>query len=59
MKKKMLENQKNLRKNRNTTRIEIQTEEQKNKKINEVLEDMCIYGNIVKQEIQEEKKEKS
>ena len=52
----MLENQKNLRKNRNTTRIETQTEEQKNKKINEVLEDMCIYGNIVKQEIQEEKK---
>jgi len=32
MKKKMLENQKNLRKNRNTTRIETQTEEQKNKK---------------------------
>ena len=56
MKKKMLENQKNLRKNRNTTHIETQTEEQKNKKINEVLEDMCIYGNIVKQEIQEEKK---
>ena len=26
-----------------------------NKKINEILEDMCIYGNIMKKEIQEEK----
>jgi len=31
------------------------TEEQKNIKINEVLEDMCIYGTVTKKEIKEEK----
>ena len=30
---------------------------QKNKKINEVLEDMCIYGEITKKEIKKEKEE--
>ena len=30
----------------------------KNKEINEVLEDMCIYGNIIKKEIEEEKDNK-
>ena len=37
----MLENQKKLREKKENT--DIMTEEQKNKKINEVLEDMCIY----------------
>ena len=30
---------------------EINEEKIKNKKINETLEDMCIYGNIMKEEI--------
>ncbi len=34
---------------------EIKKEQETNNKINEVLEDMCIYGNIMKKEIQEEK----
>ena len=33
------------------------TEQQKNKKINQILEDMCIYGEITKREIKKEKKE--
>ena len=37
---------------------EEKNEEIKNKKINEVLEDMCIYGNIIKKEIEEEKDNK-
>ena len=52
MKAKMLENEKNLRKE---TYLENTTEKEKNEKINEVLEDMCIYGNITKKEIKEEK----
>jgi hypothetical protein len=53
MKKKMLENQKKLRgKKENTDEM---TEKQKNEKINEILEDMCIYGVITKKEIKEEK----
>ena len=32
------------------------TENQKNLKINEVLEDMCIYGAITKKEIKKKKK---
>ena len=35
---------------------EIKAEKETNKKINEVLEDMCKYGNIVKSEIKIEKK---
>ena len=38
-----------------TNKIEIHEEKIKNKKINETLEDMCIYGNIMKEEILEEK----
>ena len=54
MKKKILENQKKLReKNQNLYGIK---EKNKNKQINEVLEDMCIYGYITKKEIKEEKK---
>ena len=34
---------------------EINEEKIKNKKINETLEDMCIYGNIMKEEILQEK----
>ena len=52
MKKKLLEKQKKLRENEEK---EILTEEEKNEKINEVLEDMCIYGNIMKKEIKEQK----
>ena len=33
------------------------TKQQKNKKINEVLEDMCIYGAATKKEIKKEKEE--
>ena len=32
-----------------------ESEKEINQKINETLEDMCIYGNIMKKEIQEEK----
>ena len=53
MKKKMLENQKQLREKKENS--DEMTEQQKNKKINEVLEDMCIYGAITKKEIREEK----
>ena len=57
MKKKMLQNQKNLRKKEKIEQktTEIEYEKEKNQKINEVLEDMCIYGNIIKKEIREEK----
>ena len=55
MKKKMLENQKALRAAKEDS--ENITEQQKNKKINEVLEDMCIYGEITKKEIKKEKEE--
>ena len=54
MKKKLLEKQKNLRENK-VKEKEILTEEEKNEKINEVLEDMCIYGEIMKKEIKEDK----
>ena len=55
MKKKMLENQKKMREKKENS--ENMTENQKNLKINEVLEDMCIYGAITKKEIKKEKKE--
>ena len=55
MKNKILENQKKLREG-NEENKEITEEEKKDKKINVVLEDMCIYGNIAKKEIKEEKK---
>ena len=54
MKKKILENQKKLREKKNILN-EIK-EQNKNKQINAVLEDMCIYGYITKKEIKEEKK---
>ena len=49
----MIENQKRSRENNNNSGE--MTEEQKNIKINEVLEDMCIYGTVTKKEIKEEK----
>jgi len=55
MKKKMLENQKILREAKEDS--ENMTEQQKNKKINQVLEDMCIYGEITKKELKKEKEE--
>ena len=52
MKRKMIENQKKLRMKKDTNN---ETEKDINQKINETLEDMCIYGTIMKKEIQEEK----
>jgi surface protein len=54
MKLKMLDNQKKLRQQKENT--ESMTEQQVNKKVNNVLEDMCIYGEINKKEIINEKK---
>ena len=53
MKKQILENQQKLRESKQDS-DEI-SDQQKNKQINDVLEDMCIYGAITKKEIQEEK----
>ena len=53
MKKKMIENQKKSRLKKDITYNE--SEKDVNQKINETLEDMCIYGSIAKKEIQEEK----
>ena len=53
MKKKMFENQQKMREKK--TGSELMTEQQKNKQINDVLEDMCIYGEVAKKEIKEEK----
>ena len=52
MKKKMIENQNKVRMKKD---ISNESEKEVNQKINETLEDMCIYGNIMKKEIQEEK----
>ena len=52
-KKKMLENQ--LRSRKKEYNYNTMTVQQKNQQINEVLEDMCIYGEITKKEIKEEK----
>ena len=41
----------------NNNKNKIEEEKQKDKKINTVLEDMCIYGNIAEKKIKEEKKE--
>ena len=51
MKRKILENQKNLR------QLKKYSENSKNKQINDILENMCIYGYIAKKEIKKEKKE--
>ena len=51
MKKKLIENQKKMREKTDDNI----TEKQKNQQINNVLEDMCIYGEITKKEIKEEK----
>ena len=53
MKKKVLENQKKLREMQSDN--DKMTEIQKNEQINNVLEDMCIYGEVIKKEIKEEK----
>ena len=54
IKLEMLDNQKKLREQKENT--ESMTEQQVNKKVNNVLEDMCIYGEINKKEIINEKK---
>ena len=53
MKIKILENQQKLREKKEDS--ENMTEQEKNKQINDVLEDMCIYGEATKKEIKEEK----
>ena len=55
-KNKVLEKQKNLRKEKlNLENIEKITEQKTDEKINNVLEDMCIYGAATKNEIKKEK----
>ena len=55
-KNEVLEKQKNLRdKNLNLDNIENTTSQKTNEKINNVLEDMCIYGAATKNEIRKEK----
>ena len=56
IKRKLLEKQKKLRTEKICENSEKQEENIKNEKINQILEDMCIYGNITKKEIKEEKK---
>ena len=53
MKIKMLENRQKVREKKEDS--ENMTEQEKNKQINDVLEDMCIYGEATKKEIKEEK----
>ena len=53
MKRKMIENQKKLRMKKD---IKNETETDINQKINETLENMCLYGIIMKKLIQEEKR---
>ena len=55
LKKIMVEKQNKLKEKSQPIDIDMLTDEQKNEEINEVLEDMCIYGNIMKKEIKEEK----
>ena len=55
LKKKMLDNQKKLREEKESKNKNPSSEKEKNSKVNEVLEDMCIYGNITRKEVQEEK----
>ena len=61
LKKKILTNQKLIRNQQQNIFKPIgifqNKEQETNLKINKTLEDMCIYGNIMKEEIQREKKE--
>jgi len=58
MRKEMFERQRKIRHQKQEGSISSLTEEQKiNLKINNILEDMCIYGNITKKEIQSDKKQ--
>ena len=56
MKMKMLESQKRIRE-RNYNSNVIMTEQQKNQQINEVLEDICIYGELTKKRNKKKEKE--
>ena len=53
----MLQRQKEMRKKDTQSKIvdEKEKEKESNTTLNNVLEDMCIYGNIIKKEIKEEK----
>ena len=56
LKQEMLINRKKIREVKIPENPEKKEEDIKNEKINKTLEDMCIYGNITKKEIKEEKK---
>ena len=59
IKQEMLENRQKLKEEKIFEKLEKKEEDiknEKNEKINKILEDMCIYGNITKKEIKEEKK---
>lgn len=55
LKQKIIENEKKMRQKNEEIHDQVEKEKQTNNKINRVLEDMYIYGNIIKQEIKEEK----
>ena len=57
LKNQVLERRKNSRQKKKEILSEIvkENEIEENKEINQVLEDMCIYGNVVKKQIKEEK----
>ena len=59
MKKELLERQKKNRnmekQNKNTLNSTNKNEDDKKEKVRQVLEDICIYGNIMKEQIKEEK----
>jgi len=56
VKHEILKKQKKLREIKINENLEIKDQDVKNEKINDVLKDMCIYGNITKKEIKEEKR---
>jgi hypothetical protein len=50
----VLQNQEKMRKNPIKERRFVNENENKNVKLNKILEDMCVYGNIIKKEIKKE-----
>jgi len=56
LKNKILDKEKKLREKKEIVDTTQLSEKERNEQLNEVLEDMCIYGNIMKKEIKEEKK---
>jgi len=56
LKNKILDKEKKLREKKEIVDTTQLSEKERNEQLNEVLEDMCIYGNIMKKQIKEEKK---